>query len=215
MKRKMKLRTVKKMSDKGLLIVLSGPSGVGKDTVLRHVESENEDVNVSVSLTTREMREGEINGKSYYFVERGYFERKLGEDAFLEYAEYGGNLYGTPKAPVDAMLARGDNVILEIEVQGAEKIRKLYPDCVSIFILPPSLSVLESRLRGRSSDDEETILRRLLIAREEIKRCVEYDYIVINDDVRKAVDEVVGIIRAEALRTDRNKQKIKEVLNNE
>ena len=161
------------------------------------------------------MREGEINGKSYYFVERGYFERKLGEDAFLEYAEYGGNLYGTPKAPVDAMLARGDNVILEIEVQGAEKIRKLYPDCVSIFILPPSLSVLESRLRGRSSDDEETILRRLLIAREEIKRCVEYDYIVINDDVRKAVDEVVGIIRAEALRTDRNKQKIKEVLNNE
>ncbi|MBO4893537.1 MAG: guanylate kinase [Clostridia bacterium] len=203
------------MSDKGLLIVLSGPSGVGKDTVLRHVESENEDVNVSVSLTTREMREGEINGKSYYFVERGYFERKLGEDAFLEYAEYGGNLYGTPKAPVDAMLARGDNVILEIEVQGAEKIRKLYPDCVSIFILPPSLSVLESRLRGRSSDDEETILRRLLIAREEIKRCVEYDYIVINDDVRKAVDEVVGIIRAEALRTDRNKQKIKEVLNNE
>ncbi len=209
------MRTVKKMSDKGLLIVLSGPSGVGKDTVLRHVESENEDVNVSVSLTTREMREGEINGKSYYFVERGYFERKLGEDAFLEYAEYGGNLYGTPKAPVDAMLARGDNVILEIEVQGAEKIRKLYPDCVSIFILPPSLSVLESRLRGRSSDDEETILRRLLIAREEIKRCVEYDYIVINDDVRKAVDEVVGIIRAEALRTDRNKQKIKEVLNNE
>ena len=166
------MRTVKKMSDKGLLIVLSGPSGVGKDTVLRHVESENEDVNVSVSLTTREMREGEINGKSYYFVERGYFERKLGEDAFLEYAEYGGNLYGTPKAPVDAMLARGDNVILEIEVQGAEKIRKLYPDCVSIFILPPSLSVLESRLRGRSSDDEETILRRLLIAREEIKRCV-------------------------------------------
>ncbi|MBQ8943316.1 MAG: guanylate kinase, partial [Clostridia bacterium] len=136
------------MPDKGLLIILSGPSGVGKDTMLDCVNREIENINVSISLTTRTMRENEQNGLNYYFVTREYFERKLDEDAFLEFAEYGGNLYGTPKAPVDEMLSKGRNVILKIEVQGAEKIRKLYPDCVSIFILPPSVSVLEKRLRG-------------------------------------------------------------------
>ncbi len=211
----MNYRMVMKMPDKGLLIILSGPSGVGKDTMLDCVNREIENINVSISLTTRTMRDDEQNGLNYYFVTREYFERKLDEDAFLEFAEYGGNLYGTPKAPVDEMLSKGKNVILKIEVQGAEKIRKLYPDCVSIFILPPSVSVLENRLRGRCSDDEESIQQRLLIAKEEMKRSLEYDYVVINDDLKKAVGDVVSIIAAEEFKTSRNKNKIKEVMNYE
>lgn len=132
----------------------------------------------------------------------------------LEYAEYAGNLYGTPKDPVDEMLKAGLAVILEIEVQGAEKIRKLYPDAISIFLAPPSTAILEERLRGRNTEDEETVNHRLVIAREEIRRAVEYDYVVINDTVENAVNGIETIINAERLKLIRNKKFISEVINN-
>lgn len=203
------------MNKKGMLVIFSGPSGVGKDTVLQEVLKKSSDISLSVSLTTRPIRGAEVNGEDYYFVTREYFERKLSENGFLEYAEYGGNLYGTPKAPVDEMLSAGKNVILEIEVQGAEKIRKLYPDSIGIFVLPPSMSSLEKRLRGRGTDDEEGIQRRLNIAGEEIRRSVEYDYVVINDSIDEAADDIVSIIKAESFSTKRNKTTISEVINND
>ncbi len=200
------------LTDKGLLIVLSGPSGAGKDSVIEEMKKNGADFNLSVSLTTRQKRCGEVDGESYYFVTREYFEKKLKEGGFLEFAEYGGNLYGTPKAPVDEALAAGRNVLLEIEVQGADKIRALYPDCVSIFILPPSVGVLEKRLRGRNTDDEEVIQRRLLIAKEEMRRSSDYSYVVINDSLQQAADDVASIIKAEKLKSARNKKTISEVI---
>lgn len=202
------------MNDKGVLIILSGPSGSGKDTVLNELVKVREDVKISISMTTRKQRDGEIDGFHYYFVNREYFEKKIAENKMLEYAEYAGNFYGTPKDPVDEMLSSGKSVILKIEVQGAEKIRKIYPDVISIFLMPPSMVSLEERLRGRNSEDEETIQHRLVIAREEIKRASEYDYIVINDTVADAVKGIETVINAEKRKTSRNKYIISEVINN-
>ncbi len=198
----------------GILIILSGPSGSGKDTVLNELVKNREDIKISVSMTTREKRQGEIDGYHYYFVDRDYFERKISEDKMLEYAEYADNYYGTPKAPVDEMLSNGKAVILKIEVQGAEKIRKLYSDVISIFLMPPSMRVLEERLRARNTEDEETINHRLVIAREEMKKAPEYDYVVINDTVENAVAGIETIIKSERLKTARNKKMISEVINN-
>lgn len=202
------------MTENGILIIFSGPSGSGKDTVLKELVADRDDIKVSVSMTTRNKREGEIDGTHYYFVNREYFQKKISEDKMLEYAEYNGNMYGTPKAPVDEMLSDGKAVILEIEVQGAEKIRKIYPEVISIFLMPPSVRVLEERLRGRGTDDEETINHRLVIAREEIRRASEYDYVVINDSVENAVEGIETIIAAERKKTIRNKKIISEVINN-
>ena len=201
------------MSD-GILVIFSGPSGSGKGTVLKKFLAERNDASVSVSMTTREKRDGEIDGTHYYFVTREYFEKKIADNKMLEYAEYNGNMYGTPKDPVDEILREGKVVILELEVQGAEKIRKLYPDAVSIFLMPPSMRVLEERLRGRNSEDEETINHRLVIAREEIRRASEYDYIVINDTVDNAACGIETVISAERKKTIRNKKIISEVINN-
>lgn len=202
------------MTDRGILVILSGPSGSGKDTVLNKFLDGRNDAKVSVSMTTRAKREDEVDGVNYYFVSREYFEKKLSEDKMLEYAEYAGNLYGTPKAPVDEMLAEGKAVILKIEIQGADKIRKLYPDVVSIFLMPPSATVLENRLRGRNSEDEETINHRLVIAKEEMRRAADYDYVVINDTVENAAAGIETIINAERRKTFRNKNIISEVINN-
>ncbi|MBQ2847952.1 MAG: guanylate kinase [Clostridia bacterium] len=198
----------------GILIILSGPSGSGKDTVLNKLVENRDDIKISVSMTTREKRQGEIDGFHYYFVDREYFKRKISEDKVLEFAEYAGNFYGTPKAPVDEMLADGKAVILKIEVQGAEKIRKLYPNVISIFLMPPSMRTLEERLRGRNSEDEETLNHRLVIAREEMRRASEYDYMVVNDTVENAVAGIEMIINAERLKTLRNKKLLSEVINN-
>ncbi|MBQ8014789.1 MAG: guanylate kinase [Clostridia bacterium] len=198
----------------GILVIFSGPSGSGKGTVLKDFLAKRDDARVSVSMTTREPREGEFDGVHYYFVTREYFEKKIADNKMLEYAEYNHNMYGTPKDPVDEMLKAGKIVILEIEVQGAEKIRKCYPDAVSIFLMPPSMSVLEERLRGRNSEDEETVNHRLVIAREEIRRASEYDYIVINDTVENAVNGMETVIEAERKKTIRNKKIISEVINN-
>lgn len=202
------------MTDKGILVIFSGPSGSGKGTVLGKLLEKRDDVKLSVSMTTREKRAGEIDGVHYYYVTREYFEKKIADNKMLEYAEYADNLYGTPKDPVDEMLKAGLAVILEIEVQGAEKIRKLYPDAVSIFLAPPSTAILEERLRGRNTEDEETVNHRLVIAREEIRRAVEYDYMVINDTVDNAVNGIETIINAERLKLIRNKKILSEVINN-
>lgn len=202
------------MTDKGILITFSGPSGSGKDTILNKLIEKRDDVKISISMTTRQKRNGEVDGKHYYFVNREYFEKKILANSMLECAEYNGNLYGTPKEPVDEMLKAGNAVILEIEVQGAEKIRKLYPDVVSVFLMPPSVRVLEERLRGRNTEDEETINHRLVIAREEIRRASEYDYIVVNDTIENAVARIETIIDAERLKTSKNKKIISEVINN-
>lgn len=202
------------MTDSGVLIILSGPSGSGKDTVLNKLTENREDIKISISMTTRQKRNDEIDGLNYYFVSREYFEKKIADNNMLEYAEYADNLYGTPKAPVDEMLRNGKAVILKIEVQGAEKIRKIYPEVISIFLMPPSVRVLEERLRGRNSEDEETLNHRLVIAREEIRRASEYDYIVINDTVENAVAGIETIINAERQKTFRNKKIISEVINN-
>ncbi len=202
------------MTDKGILITFSGPSGSGKDTVLNELCKIRDDVKISISMTTRKMRNGEIDGTHYYFVNREFFEKKIASNSMLEYAEYAGNLYGTPKEPVDEMLKAGKAVILEIEVQGAEKIRQLYPDVVSVFLMPPSINVLEERLRGRKTDDDETINHRLVIAREEIKKAFDYDYVVVNDTIENAVSRIETIINAERLKTSNNKNIISEVINN-
>lgn len=202
------------MDKNGILIILSGPSGSGKDTVLNELVKDREDVKVSVSMTTRQKRDGEIDGTHYYFVDREYFEKKIADNKMLEFAEYADNYYGTPKEPVDEMLSNGKAVILKIEVQGAEKIRKLYPDVISIFLMPPSMMVLENRLRGRNSEDEETVNHRLVIAREEMRRASEYDYIVVNDTVEQAVENLNTVINAERFKTLRNKKFLSEVINN-
>lgn len=202
------------MTDKGILIILSGPSGSGKDTVLKALKEVDSDVKVSVSMTTRNPRPGDVDGVDYYFVTREYFEKKIAENKMLEYAEYAGNYYGTPADPVDEMLRQGKAVFLEIEVQGAEKIRSRYDSVISIFLMPPSMRVLEDRLRGRGTEDEETIQHRLFIAREEIRRAPEYDYVVVNDTIENAVEGIETIIKAERKKTFRNKNFISEVINN-
>lgn len=193
----------------GVLLVLSAPSGCGKDTVLARLSG----VRRSISMTTRAMREGEVDGVDYYFVTQDYFLKQLREGKILEYTSYNGNYYGTPKQAVDEWLKAGETVVLKIEVEGGGNIRKLYPDSVGIFLVPPSMQTLERRLRNRSSETEDEIHSRLTIAQNEIKHATEYDYIVVNDDIDCAVSDIQAIIRSEKLRTSRSKNMICEVIN--
>lgn len=185
------------MADKGLLVVLSGPSGTGKGTVIRQILEDNAQVRLSISATTRQPREGENHGEHYFFVSRDEFEGMIRDNAVLEYAEYCGRYYGTPKAPIDNWLADGDDVILEIEVQGGAQVKEKCPDCVTIFILPPSEEELENRLRGRGTEDEETIQKRLAAAKAELKEADRYDYNVVNNDVAETAAEIMEILRKE------------------
>ena len=199
---------------KGILIVFSGPSGAGKDTILLDVLEKDKSLQKSVSLTTREKRSEETEGVDYYFTTLQEFKNKLDNGEILEYAQYGQNFYGTPKAPVDKWLNEGKTVILKIEVQGAANIKELYPESISIFLLPPSIKELENRLRARDTDREEDILRRMTIAEDEFRRSVNYDYIVINNNVDDAVSDVLSISRAEQLKSSRMKNYISEVTKN-
>ncbi len=200
---------------KGQLVVISGPSGCGKDTIISKVlEKMKNEAFLSISMTTRAMRPGDTDGVDYYFVDVKQFEKNIADDKMLEYAKYGANYYGTPLEPVEKMLEDGKTVILNIEVQGGANIRRLIPEAVEIFVLPPSLEVLEKRLRSRGTDSEESILTRLEIAKNEIKVASEYDYIVVNDELEKAVEDIMSIIRANQLCTNKMKNLICEVICN-
>ena len=200
------------MSGKGLLVVLSGPSGAGKDTVLKSLMQNEPGVRLSVSATTRAPREGEEDGKDYFFLSCPRFKELVENGKMLEHAEYCGNFYGTPSEPIDAWQAEGCDVILEIEVQGGAQIKTKRPDCVSIFILPPSLEVLEKRLRRRGTDAKEAIQERLAAAKSEIAQAMHYDYVVVNDDLESAVEQVAEILRTEKLKSIRNQDFIERML---
>ncbi len=202
------------VNKEGMLVLFSGPSGVGKDTVLDIVLNKDMSLQKSISLTTREIRENEVDGKDYYFISMDEFEDMIAQGQVLEFAKYGSNLYGTPKAPVDKWLSEGKTVILKIEVQGASKIKELYPDSIAIFVLPPSMKELENRLRSRGTENEDDIKKRLDIAREEIKRSKDYDFIVINDDIESASDNVLSIVKALDFSYKRMNNYVSEVINN-
>ena len=203
------------MNNEGLLLVVSAPSGCGKDTVISAVLKKLEDnAFLSVSMTTRDIRPGEQEGVNYYYVSEEEFFRNVNDGNMLEYARYGSNYYGTPVKPVKKLLSEGKTVILIIEVEGGGNVRKTFPEAVKVFIMPPSMKVLEDRLRGRNTDSEQAILDRLEIAKDEIQRAVEYDYIVENDDLETAVSDVLAIIRAERLKINNMKNKLREVINN-
>lgn len=199
---------------KGLLVVVSAPSGGGKGTILKELFARNDNLRLSVSATTRNPRPGEENGKQYYFMSREEFEDMIREGKMLEHAQYVGNYYGTPRGPVDKWIGEGRDVILEIEVQGGAQVKKLMPECVSVFILPPSMAVLAERLRGRGTEDEETVLKRLETARQEIPCAKDYDYVVFNDRLEDAVEDILIILRAEKLKYSRNADSIERVINN-
>lgn len=198
----------------GMLVLFSGPSGVGKDTVLDIILSKDEKLQRSVSLTTREKRAGEIDGEDYYFITKEEFSQMIKDGQVLEYAQYGENIYGTPKAPVDKWLKEGKTVILKIEVKGAQKIRELYPEALSIFLLPPSMQILEDRIRRRATENEDDINRRLEIAKNEILRSADYDFVVVNDNLDEASDNVLSIIKALNFTYKRMNHKISEVIKN-
>lgn len=197
---------------KGLLIIFSGPSGSGKGTIMKSLLASRDDTVLSVSMTTRAPRPGEIDGYHYHFVTREEFQKTIEEDGFLEYAEYNGNFYGTPEAPIRRLLNEGKNVMLEIEVQGAEKVMDHRSDVVSIFITTPSYEELERRLRGRGTEPEEVIQKRMKTSQYELSRAFRYQYIVLNDEVEKAVDRIITIIDAEHMRYSRMENTILEVL---
>jgi guanylate kinase len=174
----------------GRLIVLTGPSGVGKGTLLKSLVQRHPELYLSVSATTRAPRPGEVNGKTYFFLSRPEFERMIAQGEFLEWAEFAGNFYGTPRQAVEEQIRQGRWVILEIELEGARQVRKHFPDAVRIFILPPSLLELEFRIRHRGTETEEAIARRMLRAQEEIDAASEFDIQIVNDDFEGALDRI-------------------------
>lgn len=185
------------MNNRGLLIIYSGPSGCGKGTVMSRFLPKNPNTLMSVSCTTRAPRVGEIDGVHYFYITREKFEQMIAENAFLEYAQYAGNYYGTPKSWVDDRLAEGKNVVLEIEPQGALNVMKQRPDAFSVFLLPPSREELERRLRKRGTEAEEVILRRLQAAEWELEQKDHYRFHIVNDDPDRAVAELEQLIEAE------------------
>ena len=195
----------------GMLIILSGPSGSGKGTIIKSLLEQRKDTVLSISMTTRDPRFGEQEGVHYFFRTREEFEQTIANDGFLEYAEYNGNYYGTPIAPIQRWLYEGKNVILEIEVQGAEKVMDKRKDLVSVFLAVPSMEELEHRLRGRGTETDEVIERRLAAAKQELTRVFRYQYVVLNDEVEQAVARLNTIIDAENLRYSRMENTVKEV----
>ncbi|MDJ0691538.1 MAG: guanylate kinase [Xenococcaceae cyanobacterium MO_188.B32] len=182
----------------GKLIVITGPSGVGKGTIVRSLLASNPRLSLSISATTRKPRPGEIEGRDYYFVDRHKFELMIENDKLLEWAEYAGNYYGTPKDKVEKTITLGKWPLLEIEIVGARAIKQIYPSALRIFILPPSLAELERRLRSRGKDSEEAIIRRLARAEAEISASQEFAHCIINDDLSKTIKKVEEIIFSNA-----------------
>ncbi len=191
-------------STRGRLVVISAPSGAGKTSLVKALLDSVSGVRFSVSYTTREARDGEVDGRDYYFVSPDQFEKMVADGEFLEHATVFGNRYGTSRAEVSRLTDAGYDVLLEIDWQGARQVRENRPDCLSIFVLPPSLAELEKRLRGRSTDSEDTILRRLGEAKDEMTHWSEFDYAVVNDRFSEATEDLKAILRGEGegLRTD-------------
>lgn len=199
--------------EKGLLIVLSGPSGVGKGTVRRAIfEDPDTDFEYSISMTTRNKREGEVDGVDYFFKSREEFETLIEQDAFIEYAEYVGNYYGTPVQYVKDTMERGKDVFLEIEVEGARQVRKKFPEALFIFLAPPTLEHLEERLIGRGTESQEVINHRISEARKEVEMMNLYDYVVINDEVMDAKEKVQMIVEAEHLKRERVEARFRKMI---
>ena len=186
------------MSNGQHLIVLSGPAGSGKDTFVRELIEKHPEIEVSVSVTTRDKRPGEREGVNYYYISTEEFERRIAAGEVLEYTHYCGNYYGTPKSEVDRRIASGIDVVLIIEVEGAANIKRLYPDAKLVFVRPPSFEELEKRLRGRRTESEEKIRERLARALEEMEYACDYDYVIINDKVEHCAEELYQIVRGAA-----------------
>ena len=182
------------MMQKGVLAVVSGFSGAGKGTLMKTLLRDHESYALSISATTRQPREGEVDGREYFFLTREKFEQMIAEDAFIEYAQYVGNYYGTPKKYVEDCLTAGKDVILEIEVQGAMNVKKLFPDAVTIFVAPPSAAELKKRLEGRGTEIQEVIAGRMKRAQEEADLMDFYDYLLINDDLEESTRELHELI---------------------
>ena len=192
-----------KTKKQGLLIVLSGPSGSGKNTICDEVKKNNLNIWESISMTSRSPRDGEIDGKDYYFVSSKEFEEKIKEDKFLEYAEFAGNYYGTPRKNIQKHLDNGEDVILVIEIQGALQIKKKLPQALFVFLLPPSMAELKRRLTDRKTESKSKIMERFETAYKEINELSKYNYVIINDKVNDAVMKLEAIIKAERCRVDR------------
>lgn len=192
-----------KQKKTGQVIVISAPSGSGKGSVINGLLEKNKNLWLSVSTTSRNMRDNDIPGVTYNFVSKEEFEEKINDNYFLEYTNYAGNYYGTPKAPIKEKIEQGIDVILEIEIEGASNIKKLIPEAIFIFIMPPSLKTLVTRLKNRKTDSNDKIIERFHIAYKEINEVSKYNYVVINDKLDDAIAKVDAIIKAEKCRVDR------------
>lgn len=200
------------MHDKGLVVVLSGFSGAGKGTIMKHLlEAHPQDYNLSISATTRAMRAGEKEGREYFFKTQEEFEEMIKNNELLEYATFNGNSYGTPRAYVEQLIERRKDVILEIDTHGALQVKKMYPDALLLFTMPPSAAELKNRLVGRGTETEEVIAQRLAISNSEADIMDSYDYLIINDSLERAVDQVHNIIQAEHFKVSRNTLTINEM----
>ncbi|MEC9341249.1 MAG: guanylate kinase [Pseudomonadota bacterium] len=192
--------------------MVSGPSGVGKTSLVHRLLERTGRLRLSISYTTRAPRPGERDGVDYYFISEAEFEKRIADDSLVEYAQVFGNYYGTGRDRIDETLAAGDSVLLEIDWQGAGQIRRVYPEMLSLMIVPPSIAGLEARLRGREQDDEAVIERRMREADAEMSHCAEYDYLVINHDFDDAVADLVAIVRAARLRSSCQKAAARQVM---
>lgn len=199
------------MKRKGILIVVSGFSGAGKGTLMKELLKRYDNYALSVSMTTRAPREGEVDGESYFFVDKETFERTIAEDGLIEYASYCGNYYGTPREYVEKCLQDGRDVILEIEIQGALKVKEKFPETLLLFVMPPSAAELKRRLEGRGTESPEVIRERLVRASEEAEGIENYEYLIINDDLDECVREMNDIINAARRNPVRNRQLIADM----
>jgi guanylate kinase len=184
---------------KGNLFVVTAPSGAGKTTLVAALLAADANVQLSISYTTRDPRAGEVNGKDYHFVERAEFERMINAGELLEHAEVYGNYYGTSQVWINQVIQNGRDILLEIDWQGAQQVRRLFPDAIGLFVLPPSLETLESRLRNRGKDSEEVIAKRMAVARTECSHVDEFDYVIVNEHIDDAVRDIVAVVRAQRL----------------
>lgn len=199
------------MKRTGVLMIVSGFSGAGKGTLMKRLLESHDNYALSISMTTRDPRPGEIHGKHYFFVEKDEFEKTIAEDGLIEYAQYCGNYYGTPKSYVEQCLNEGRDVILEIEIQGALKVKKKFPEAVLVFVTPPSAMELRNRLIGRGTETKEVIDKRLSRAVEEAQGIENYDYIVINDELDRCVEDIHAIVMALHCKTNRSISIIEEI----